>query len=146
MTDDTLFPPRCCRQPIVPNSNVRVYLSAEIVHQYEAKKVEFDTPNRTYCSSPACSAFIRAEFIVADRATCQSCGMVTCSICKLADHGGDCPEDEALRSVLQVAKDNHWQRCYGCYRLVELATGCYHMTSVTTRLPVYMFLFPLKVG
>ncbi|PBP18079.1 hypothetical protein BUE80_DR010964 [Diplocarpon rosae] len=132
MTDDTLFPPRCCREPITPVGHVRTYLSAHIVQRYEAKKIEFDTPNRTYCSNPLCSSFIRAEHIVGDHASGQLCRTVTCPICKVTAHRGDCPEDTALQLVLEVAQDNQWQRCWSCRRLVELDTGCNHITFVLT--------------
>ncbi|KAI9048525.1 hypothetical protein LZ554_007358 [Drepanopeziza brunnea f. sp. 'monogermtubi'] len=128
MTDDTLFPPRCCREPITPCGNIRIYLSTDMVQQYEAKKLEFDTPNRTYCSNPVCSSFIQKEHILEERAYCQTCRTITCTICKLAAHRGDCPEDTALQLVLETAKENEWQRCYKCQRVVELDTGCNHMT------------------
>jgi hypothetical protein len=75
MTDDSLFPPRCCRQPITTGS-VRVFLTAELVIQYEQKKIELDTPDRTYCSNPLCSAFIRLEDITDKQASCPDCGTV----------------------------------------------------------------------
>ncbi|KAH9223443.1 hypothetical protein DL95DRAFT_420154 [Leptodontidium sp. 2 PMI_412] len=118
LIDDTLFPPRCCRLPITPTASIRIYLPASIVRQYEAKKIEFDTPNRTYCSNPLCSSFIRIEYIAEEQATCQVCQVVTCTICKGAAHTGDCPDDEALKL-----------RCYSCRRLVELDMGCNHMTA-----------------
>ena len=131
MTDDTLFPPRCCRQPITPSTNIRIYLTPSIVHLYTAKRIEFDTSDRTYCSNPLCSSFIRTEFVSEEKATCKVCETVTCTISKGTEHGGDCPEDEALKVVLETARENQWQRCYNCHRLVELDTGCNHMTFVS---------------
>ena len=57
MKDETLFPPRCCVVQI-PIEGCRPLLSAELMGQYQAKKIEIDTPNRTYCHLPKCSAFI----------------------------------------------------------------------------------------
>ncbi|KAH7407616.1 IBR domain-containing protein [Cadophora sp. MPI-SDFR-AT-0126] len=130
MIDDTLFPPRCSRQPITPTTDIRIYLTPSIYHRYSAKKIEFATPNRTYCSAPLCSSLIRDEYVVEEKATCQVCKTVTCTICKGSEYNGDCPEDEALKMVLETARENQWQRCYNCYRLVELDTGCNHMTFV----------------
>jgi hypothetical protein len=130
MTDDSLFPPRCCRRPITTGS-VRIFLTAELIKQYEQKKVEFDTPDRTYCSNPLCSAFIRSEAITNEQASCPDCGTTTCTLCKATSHGGDCPADTALQQVLQTADENGWQRCYSCRRLVELDIGCNHMTFVS---------------
>jgi hypothetical protein len=56
MTDESLFPPRCCKQQIT-TALVRIFLTPELVQEYEQKKIEYDTPNRTYCSSPRCVSF-----------------------------------------------------------------------------------------
>lgn len=129
MTDESLFPPHCCSQPI-PMTTVRIFLKSELVHLFEKKKVEFATPNRTYCCSPICSEFINVEHIRGDVATCPECGTTTCTMCKAATHGGDCPNDKALQQVLATASENHWQRCYSCRTVVELDHGCNHMTLV----------------
>jgi hypothetical protein len=114
MTDESLFPPRCCQQSITVAA-VRIFLTSELVRQYEQKKIEFETINRTYCSSPRCSAFLRINNIEGDRGTCPDCGMVTCTICKAAAHEGDCPADTDLQMVLATAAENGWQRCYSCH-------------------------------
>ena len=72
MTDDSLFPPRCCRQSIT-TGRVRVFLTVDLIKQYEQKKVEFDTPDRTYCSNPLCSAFLRLQDITDEQAFCPDC-------------------------------------------------------------------------
>ena len=127
MTDESLFPPRCCRQPIAMES-ARIYLSANLVRTFQQKKLELETPRRTYCSRPTCSVFIHPAGIEGDDATCQACGTVTCVMCKAAAHDGDCPEDTALQQVLEIAVESGWQRCHACRRLVELDTGCNHIT------------------
>ncbi|PQE33416.1 IBR finger domain-containing protein [Rutstroemia sp. NJR-2017a WRK4] len=116
MTDESLFPPRCCRQPITTEA-VRIFLTESLLSLYEQKKVEFHTPDRTYCSNSLCSAFIRPD-----------CSTVTCTMCKATSHGGDCPADTALQQLLKIADENGWQRCYSCRRLVELDVGCNHIT------------------
>jgi hypothetical protein len=127
--DDSLFPPRCCRQSIATGSSIRIFLTGELIQRYERKKIEFDTPDRTYCSNPPCSAFIRVENIANEEASCPNCLMVTCTICK-ASHTGDCPEDVALQQALDAAEEHGWQRCFNCRRLVELEIGCNHITLV----------------
>lgn len=124
--DETLFPPRCCRKNI-PLQSVKIYLSAAIVRQFEEKSIEFETSDRTYCSRPACSSFIAAANFTGEQATCQDCGTQTCTICKNDTHDGDCPQDVATQQVLETARENGWQRCYNCRRLVELDVGCNHM-------------------
>lgn len=129
MTDESLFPPRCCRQQI-PMAYVRIFLNSELVQAFEKKKIEFETPNRTYCYLPTCSAFINTQNISGERAACLECGSMTCTMCKGAAHTGDCLNDASLQQVLDTARENGWQRCYSCWRLVELDHGCNHMTLV----------------
>jgi IBR domain, a half RING-finger domain len=136
MTDESLFPPRCCREPILM-SIARIFLKNDLVRQYEKKKVEFETPNRTYCYSSLCSAFISTNHIDGEVARCPDCGHTTCTNCKGRAHIGDCPNDTALQQLLVVAQENEWQRCYSCSRMVELNHGCNHMTFVTS---YYFFL------
>lgn len=127
MSDDSLFPPRCCRQ-LITTSGVRIFLTTDLIKQYEQRKVELETPDRTYCSNPLCSSFIHPKDITNEQASCPDCGAITCTVCKAPGHGGDCPADTALQQVLQTADENGWQRCYSCRRLVELDIGCNHIT------------------
>jgi hypothetical protein len=127
LTDESLFPPRCCRQPITIDS-VEFFLTADLKRQFEQKKVEFSTPNRTYCSQPSCAAFIRIDEENADAGTCTECGTRTCSICKSAAHAGECPQDMALQALVELANEQGWQRCHVCRRVVELDMGCNHIT------------------
>ena len=129
ITDETLFPPRCCRQPISLTA-ARLYLSPDLVGRFQQKAVEFQSSDRTYCSRPTCSAFITAAHIDGERGTCTACFQQTCTICKGNSHDGDCPQDTATQQVLAAAAAEGWQRCYNCRRLVELDIGCNHMTYV----------------
>ncbi|KAI9773730.1 MAG: hypothetical protein M1839_002028 [Geoglossum umbratile] len=125
--DESLFPPRCCRS-LIPLSNARPYLDSGLIKRFERKAVELKTPNRTYCHNATCSEFIPLENIDGDRATCVACLRVTCAICKAWAHDGDCPKDPALESLMAVATEAGYQKCHKCKRLVELDTGCNHMT------------------
>ncbi|KAM5464398.1 hypothetical protein MauCBS54593_006910 [Microsporum audouinii] len=129
LSDETLFPPRCCRQQIIVEQ-VGGLLTPDLIASFKERKIEFDTKDRTYCSSPSCSKFIRPEHIEGERALCPHCDTTTCTICKFGTHDGDCPKDTALSQVLALAKTTGWQRCYSCKRIIELDTGCYHITSV----------------
>ncbi|KAL2818939.1 RING finger protein [Aspergillus granulosus] len=127
MIDESLFPPRCCRQPI-DMTIARIFLESDLVEQYYKKKVEFETPNRTYCYSSGCGVFINPSHINGEVATCPDCGHTTCTNCKRRAHTGDCPDDIALQQLLTTAQQHGWQRCYSCWRMVELEHGCNHMT------------------
>lgn len=125
--DETLFPPRCCRQEI-PLQLVKLYLSSALIRAFEEKSVEFSSTNRTYCSRPTCSCFISTDNIDGERALCIACGTRTCTICKNNAHDGDCPEDTAIQETLKTGREQGWQRCYSCRRIVELDVGCNHIT------------------
>jgi hypothetical protein len=127
MLDEALFPPRCCREPIPLDAN-RKFLAADLTGQFQAKKIEFETKDRTYCHRPECSTFVPPQFIHGDVATCVRCQRRTCAICKGVSHVGECPRDEAAQEVLRLAQENGWQRCYACRRVVELDHGCNHMS------------------
>lgn len=128
ITDESLFPPRCCRQPI-PLETVQMFLTSEITEDFTNKKVEFDTPHKAYCSVKTCSAFIGSGNIAEDVGTCHQCGSTTCTLCKAESHDrGECPHDTALQQTLDTAKENGWQRCNSCSSVVELNHGCNHIT------------------
>ena len=128
-TDETLFPPRCCRQEI-PLQLVKLYLSSTLFRTFEKKSIEFKSSNRTYCCQPTCSSFISSDNVSGERATCTACGAHTCTICKNNTHHGDCPQDAAIQQTLETGREQGWQRCYHCRRLVELDMGCNHITYV----------------
>ncbi|KAL2838621.1 hypothetical protein BJY01DRAFT_257966 [Aspergillus pseudoustus] len=127
LTNESLFPPRCCRRPIDLDL-ARIFITPELVEQYIKKKVEFETPNRTYCHAKQCSTFTPAAAIKSNIATCLECRFTTCTACKERAHTGDCPTDTELQQLLAAAKANGWQRCFNCWLIVELTHGCNHMT------------------
>ena len=75
-TDETVFPPRCCRQE-VPFASARLYLSGELHQRFLQKRIEFQTADRTYCSQPGCSTFIPPADITGEDATCPVCSTET---------------------------------------------------------------------
>ena len=126
MTDESMFPPRCCGEAI-PLDLARPLLTAAKVHEFESKLPELSTMNRTYCHDPACGAFIPPPSIDGEKATCSWCSLVTCTVCKKQTHNGDCLEDPALESFLTTARAAGFQTCYQCNRMVELSVGCNHI-------------------
>lgn len=126
-TDESLFPPRCCRQNI-PLTLASDFLTSQFMDRFEEKEIEFTTLDRTYCAQSTCSAFIPSHRIDGDRASCPMCHQDTCTICKGLSHDEDCPNDRALQNLLATAAEAGWRRCYACRRFVELEQGCNHMT------------------
>lgn len=126
MTDESLFPPRCCRQ-VLSVEKMTPVLGEDLVTRFSAKAIEFSTPVRTYCHDARCSAFIPPSSITGEVARCPECRKRTCTMCKAARHQGDCPQDAALQQVLEVAQGEGWQRCiWG--RMVIHGGACDHMT------------------
>lgn len=125
--DETLFPLRCCSEPI-PQSLVAGEMTAEELETFECAEIEFSTTDRTYCSNVDCGRFIPPNQITAGRAECGHCDRSTCSMCKNVFHLDDCPADPALQEVLALAEAEGWRRCYHCRVIVQLSGGCFHMT------------------
>ncbi|TGO44742.1 hypothetical protein BCON_0469g00050 [Botryotinia convoluta] len=126
MRDESLFPPRCCNERITVVS-VHSFLETDTISAFAKKALEFGTPNRIYCSSKSCSAFIHPTKILNEVASCDECGTQTHTLCKLEAHTGDCSNNTALKGVLDLARNEGWQRCYSCWSMVELEIGCNHM-------------------
>jgi IBR domain, a half RING-finger domain len=129
LKDETLFPPRCCRQTIPVNSDeLALFVKKPIRDKYATRKIEVETVDRTYCSNADCAEFILPSTIVDKTAACAKCSSVTCSGCKRIAHPGPCPEDSTEEQTLELARNEGWRRCSTCNRMIELDTGCYHMT------------------
>lgn len=75
-----------------------------------------------------CVTFIPPVFIRGDRALSPKCQSETCFICKGPSHDDNCPQDTATLDLLGIAAENGWQRCYSCHRIVDLITGCNHIS------------------
>lgn len=126
LTDEGLFPPRCCRQEIPVDPN---FLPPRLIGQFRAKQLEYNCQDRTYCHEPSCSTFVPGQFIRDGVAICVKCYRRTCVRCKGPMHDRDCPQDPEVQEMLRVARENGWQRCYSCGRMVELTYGCNHMST-----------------
>lgn len=128
--DETLLPLKCHRQPI-PLQLISRHLSKDELAAYERANVEVYTADRTYCSNHDCGKFILPAQIEpgTHRATCEYCDTATCATCKNGyHHDSDCPDDPALRETRRMAEERGWKSCYRCGRMVDLWTGCNHMT------------------
>jgi hypothetical protein len=127
--DQPLFPPRCCRKEIDPE-DVAHLLIAKIIEDFEEKKIENNTKDKTYCSEPTCSLFLKEEQLepVRQVAVCPICAQKTCILCKAAQHGELlCDEDGMTVELEELAEKNNWKRCPSCHSMIEIAFGCNHM-------------------
>lgn len=127
ISDESLFPPRCCREAI-PLDSARPFLTRAKATEFKAKSLELSTKDRTYCNDKSCARFIPPDKIEGEKATCEICNLVTCTVCKSLSHEGECPEDPAHETFILAAKAAGFQKCYQCNRMVELNFGCNHIT------------------
>lgn len=131
---ESAFPPKCCLTEI-PLKTVLACLDNKQRDEYKEKAAEYAIPagHRWYCPEPKCSKWIRPEKLHRERRshqTCPHCKSKVCSICRSLAHDGneDCPQDFGLESTLEVGESEGWRRCYSCRTMVELTTGCRHIT------------------
>jgi hypothetical protein len=67
MQDESLMPPRCCQKEI-PIDLAKLTLNE--TEYFNAKRLEYSTTDRLYCSQPTCSTFIPPTSIVNSVGTC----------------------------------------------------------------------------
>ncbi|CAG8427472.1 unnamed protein product [Penicillium salamii] len=126
--DEELYPPRCCGNVLPPGVAMRVLNYSEL-REFSHRALEWTAKSRVYCADPTCSTFIPTFAIENDQGTCPKCHQQTHLPCRsLVHHGMDCPMDESLPLVLDIAKAKGWKRCPHCRTMVELLRGCNHMT------------------
>lgn len=125
LTDEKLFPPRCCRQ-VLPLEEARCFINDATWERYIEKEIEHNDHARTYCSNPACSRYILPSDIRGSLGKCRSRSRRTCVRCKLVAHPGQCPDPD--EEVLALAREEGWRRCPNCRHMVELRSGCNHIT------------------
>lgn len=125
--DESLFPPKCHRQPI-DISTIEAGFSVEELNAYRSAELEFTSTDRVYCADPECAKFIPMQQRTPDCASCEACNGRTCMRCKALAHDGDCPTDEARQSLINFADEQGWKSCFGCGEMVFRYEGCDHMT------------------
>ncbi|CAA7264021.1 unnamed protein product [Cyclocybe aegerita] len=146
--DESLFPIRCCQTPI-PITNIFPFIAIGLRRLFEAKHAEFSvlSKDRVYCVSPTCSAFLGSgNGSTGTEMNCPQCGMSTCPQCKQAGHPNDpdCSVNKSTIELRALARREGWQTCPGCYAVVELNVGCYHMTCRCRTEFCYLCAVPWK--
>ncbi|KAL8634934.1 MAG: hypothetical protein Q9228_007524 [Teloschistes exilis] len=127
------FPPKCCLQEI-PRGVLRKHLPSNELSCFDIKALEYSVAigSRYYCARPECAKWIDTKKTrIHDGAlVCPHCHNSMCTLCRGPEHpaGQDCPQDFGLDATLQQAERAGWRRCYKCRALVELNTGCRHIT------------------
>ena len=133
ISNETTFPPKCCLQEI-PKRIMRDHLPPNALAQFDEKALEYAVAvgNRYYCVSPKCAKWIDTR--IARRMNgileCPHCAVKLCTTCRGPQHRSneDCPQDYGLGPTLDQAERAGWRRCYHCRAIVELSSGCRHIT------------------
>jgi hypothetical protein len=131
--DESLYPPRCCRQNITL-PQVRPHLTQALLAEFELKAQEFGTLKRVYCATPTCSRFLgplhEGFFSKVFTCTSHTCTTTTCGACRGRYEGWNhsCTPDAETERLLTLSRTSGWSRCPGCAQMIELNMGCFHMT------------------
>jgi hypothetical protein len=132
MGDESLYPPKCC--VTLPWDEAKKQLPRQLAHQFGQKCEEFEVlqDQRVCCARRICSHFLGGKQALKDVVRCTDCGFKTCTHCKAASHSGECSTegDVATQQTLKLAKEEGWQSCQECKRVVELSGGCNHITCL----------------
>ena len=133
-TDPQLMPPKCCTENMIPLRHVDKLFNTTFKALWNRKYAEYTTKHRLYCPTKGCGKWIKPKHIDRDlltgrkRGTCKDCKTKVCQKCGLKWHGGrECENDESTKRVLDLGKEEGWQRCYSCRAMVQLSEGCNHM-------------------
>jgi ariadne-1 len=133
--DPAHMPPRCCTTEHIPLKYADRLFDDKFKILWNKKYQEYTTANRLYCPSKGCGQWIKPSRIRMDLtygrryARCGHCSTKVCVLCNEKFHTKrDCPKDEETNRLVEMAKEQGWQRCYNCKAVVELKEGCNHMT------------------
>ncbi|KAI5782617.1 hypothetical protein EDC01DRAFT_619061, partial [Geopyxis carbonaria] len=123
------YPPRCC-EPIPISYATEALTATELETFFEVdRKLKANNSTTVYCFRESCGRPLPSHHIEGRIGVCLDCNELTCAMCTKKYHGDAwCQDDPDAQALIEVAKKNRWQRCYQCWRIVELKHGCYHIT------------------
>jgi len=132
--DPQLMPPKCCTDTGIPLEHVKRLFSNKFKLLWNKKYDEYTTRNRLYCPAKGCGEWIDPKYIKLDRTVgrrygaCPKCKTKACKRCGRRWHGTrDCDNDADTAALLDMGREQGWQRCYSCRAMVQLSEGCNHM-------------------
>ncbi|KAI4519780.1 hypothetical protein K525DRAFT_226183 [Schizophyllum commune Loenen D] len=133
LTDETMFPLRCCGQPL-SDAAVDAQIPSTLLAQYRTKRAEYIVApaDRVYCVDARCSAFLGSGLRSPNQArpivlSCTACRAATCAQCRQPGHAGrDCIQ-ESTAQFDALVKEKQWQRCPSCGATVDRTDGCPHI-------------------
>ena len=130
--DPTLMPPRCHQKNI--NTNISIKILSAVERAIFAEKLdEFRSKNKFYCQNQICSKFINLDLLRINPHQCIHCSTKNCINCKTLWHPNTkC--DKNIRNpksdidLDKLKKEKNWKNCPKCNLLIELSSGCNHIT------------------
>ncbi|CAA9966585.1 hypothetical protein PTMSG1_09944 [Pyrenophora teres f. maculata] len=120
--DPAHMPPRCCTSEHIPLKYADRLFDDKFKTLWNKKFQEYTTANRLYCPSKGCGQWVKPSKIKMDPTYGRN----------KFHTKRECPKDEETNRVVEMAKEQGWQRCYSCKAVVELKEGCNHMTCRCT--------------
>ena len=131
MGSESLWPPKCCDLAISHDTVVKK-LSMTQRTRFMLKEKEFSTPakDRWYCTRTSCAKWFEPKNEGDDWVKCPHCRYRMCRCCRHERHspGTWCPDDGDLQATIRTADLNGWRACHKCFAMVELRSGCRHVT------------------
>jgi IBR domain, a half RING-finger domain len=149
LRDTSLLPIRCCEIPI-DTSIASALMRQEEFETLERRIAEFEAKRKMYC--PSCNTFINLDDIGNATDLACDCGAELCAVCAtLAHPRRTCLENQSRQTVsdaavLELARREGWKQCPRCANLIELSTGCNHMTCRCGHGFCYVCLSPWAGG
>ncbi|CAJ1966499.1 unnamed protein product [Cylindrotheca closterium] len=143
LKDNTLLPLRCCEVPI------DMSIAKDLLKEKEANLIlqrveELGAANKMYC--PTCNSFLNLDLVDASQSVTVQCSCKThlCVACKTTAHPGiSCRQhqrqrlndssDDGRALFLALSRDKGWKQCPKCSEMIELRSGCNHMTCANCR-------------
>ena len=130
-SDESLFPPRCCSQPIGYDL-FNALIPLDVWKAFERASLEFSViaKDRVYCPSRTCSKFLGSVKALPRTTACPTCRISVCTHCRKHAHPLQlfCKQEDETGALQGLLEQNRWQRCPNCRAVVELNQGCYHIT------------------
>jgi hypothetical protein len=131
-SDTSLFLPHCYEKPL-PIERRRERVLKDEIKAFDIRIEELSANNPTYCSNLACAKFIQQRNIRDNVGACIYCTQTTCTVCSSEEHHEElCPQDKDTILLKKEAERRKWRQCNNCRNLVELRSGCYHITYVVS--------------
>lgn len=128
--DATLMPPRCHQKNIDLSITIHILSHSERIF-FSEKLDEYNCKNKFYCQNLKCSKFINLDRNTSNPYQC-SCGAKNCTKCKTLWHPFfECSKNMQMKNsddfeILKI--QNNWKSCPKCNIVIELRSGCNHIT------------------